>query len=412
MNGKINNTLVASLKAASAPYEVNDLDLKGFGLRVQPSGVMSYYARFRIRGKQTRYIIGRTTEFTPAQARDAARTTLASVNLGTDPLEARKPIKEAKTFGQFIDEDYTPWVTTHRKAAASTLARIRKNFAEHWNKPLTDVTGWIIEKWRQQRLSHLTKPAKPATVNRDLNALKAALAKAVEWEFLELHPLAKVKLSKIDTGAVVRYLGPGERADLFAALDQREQAKKAERVRGNLWRHERGYAEMPDLDDQAFVDHLKPTVIVSLNTGLRQGELLSLKWGDIDLQGKSLTVHGANAKSGRTRHLPLNSEALTALAQWRQQSPEKQQFVFPGPGGNRLVDVKTAWARLLTDAKIGNFRWHDMRHDFASRLVMAGVDLNTVRELLGHADLKMTIRYAHLAPQHKADAVEKLLKVR
>lgn len=411
MNGKINNTLIASLKAANAPYEVNDLDLKGFGLRVQPSGVKSYYVRYRIRGKQTRYMIGRTTEFTPAQARDAARTALAGINLGSDPLETRKPIKKAKTFGQFIDDDYSPWVTTHRKAAASTLARIRKNFAEHWNKPLTDVTGWIVEKWRQQRLNHPTKAAKPATVNRDLNALKAALAKAVEWELLELHPLTKVKLSKIDSDAVVRYLAPTERSDLLAALDQRERSKRAERVKGNAWRRERRYAEMPDLNAQAFVDHLKPTVIVSLNTGLRQGELLSLTWGDVDLPGQSLTVHGANAKSGKTRHVPLNSQALNALAQWRQQAPEKQQLVFPGPGGKRMVDVKSAWSRLLKDAKIENFRWHDMRHDFASRLVMAGIDLNTVRELLGHSDLKMTIRYAHLAPQHKAQAVEKMLSI-
>ena len=85
-------------------------------------------------------------------------------------------------------------------------------------------------------------------------------------------------------------------------------------------------------------------------------------------------------------------------------------LVFPGTKGKRIVDVKTAWAKLLRQAGIESFRWHDMRHDFASRLVMAGVDLNTVRELLGHADLKMTLRYAHLAPEHKANAVEKLVQ--
>ncbi len=83
--------------------------------------------------------------------------------------------------------------------------------------------------------------------------------------------------------------------------------------------------------------------------------------------------------------------------------------MFPGAEGERLEDIKGAWLPLVKAAKVQAFTFHDLRHTFASKLVMAGVDLNTVRELLGHSDLKMTLRYAHLAPEHKAAAVAKLV---
>ena len=84
--------------------------------------------------------------------------------------------------------------------------------------------------------------------------------------------------------------------------------------------------------------------------------------------------------------------------------------VFPSDSGEPLTDIKSAWLALVGVAKLTAFRFHDLRHSFASKLVMAGVDLNTVRELLGHADLQMTLRYAHLAPEHTAAAVEKLVR--
>ena len=122
-----------------------------------------------------------------------------------------------------------------------------------------------------------------------------------------------------------------------------------------------------------------------------------------------LTIEGTYAKSGKTRHIPLNSEAVSILKSWRQQT-NNVGLVFPSKNGEPFDNVKKAWTGILDEAKIKNFRWHDMRHHFASRLVMADVDLNTVRELLGHSDMFMTLRYAHLAPEYKANAVEKLVQ--
>ncbi len=153
---------------------------------------------------------------------------------------------------------------------------------------------------------------------------------------------------------------------------------------------------------------MKPLVLLSVNTGLRRGELFDLHWSNVDLDWRILTVTGATAKSKRTRHVPLNREATLVLQGWRAQSGASEGLVFSNDAGQRFNRVNFSWRRLLKDASIAAFRWHDMRHHFASRLVMGGVDLNTVRELLGHSDYARTLRYAHLAPEHKLKAVEVL----
>jgi integrase len=148
-------------------------------------------------------------------------------------------------------------------------------------------------------------------------------------------------------------------------------------------------------------------VLVSLNTGLRYGELTGLEWSAIDFRAKVLTVRGATAKGAKTRHVPMNAEALGVLKRWRAQTDGKG-LVFRNGDGSRIGTVKTAWLRLLADAKVADFRWHDLRHSFASKLVQRGVDLVVVRELLGHGDFALTLRYAHLEPKQKAEAVARL----
>ena len=148
-------------------------------------------------------------------------------------------------------------------------------------------------------------------------------------------------------------------------------------------------------------------MILAMNTGMRRGELFSLRWQNVNLERDFLTIEAANAKSGKARHIPLNQKAKSALTNWRGDC-ESPLWVFEGKPEQPLTDIKKAWSTVLEEARIKDFRFHDLRHHFASRLVMAGVDLNTTRELLGHGSLDMTLRYSHLAPEHKAKAVSLL----
>jgi integrase len=403
MQAAITQELVKSLKPEAKPYEVRDPRLKGFLLRVQPTGVMTYYAEY---GRGKRHRVGPADALAPSQAREEARRVLAGVALGDDPVTVQREAK-AHTLRSFLDDVYEPWAKANIRTPKNTLGRLRANFPDLQNKKLGEITAWVVEKGRSARLK---AGAKATTVNRDLDDLRSALGKAVAWKLLDAHPLTEVKRSRTDDNAGVRFLDDDEEKRLRAALDAREERIRTERDRANGWRADRGYPTMPDLRRVTFADHLKPMVLISINTGVRRGELFSLEWRDVDLVRSMLTVRGQSAKSGRTRHIPLNAEALAALQGWREQRPEPDGMVFPGRNGDRLDNVRKAWVGVLTDAKVKGFRWHDQRHHFASRLVMVGVDLNTVRELLGHASYQMTLRYAHLAPEHKAAAVAKLVR--
>ncbi len=410
MEDKLTTRLVRSLQPQSKSYEVCDTELRGFRLRVLPSGQKAYFFLYRTPHGRRRFRLGDANALTIRQARDFAEQQAARVALGEDIQAVRQSQRveaqqaKARTLGGFLVHHYGPWVRASRKDGVATLARLRACFDQWFEYPLHELTPWIVEKWRSEQLE---RGKVKSTVNRDLTALKALLSSAVDWGVIDEHPLAKLQPLKTDTRAAVRYLSHDETTHLRSVLTRRDTRMQAERERGNAWRRVRGYHEFPSLQGQSYGDHLTPMLLLSLNTGLRRGELFNLRWHDIDVTTKTLTVEGTGAKSGQTRHMPLNAEALAVLQTWRRQTHDND-LVFPGKDGECMTSVKKAWAGILKEARITNFRWHDLRHDFASRLVMAGVPLNTVRELLGHATLNTTLRYAHLAPDHKAEAVNRL----
>jgi len=399
MKGLIGNQLIKTLQAREKAYDVRDAKLIGLLIRVNPSGKMSYVCEYK---RGTRINLGRVGILTPAQARELAKEVLGNAARGIYPNKKPTVI----TLKTFIGKEYTPWVLMHRKSGADAVRVIQRNFFDLLgDKPLNEIELRTVDRWRTQRL-HQGK--KPGTVNRAGTRLKAALSKAIEWGFLETHPLKNLKALPEDSIGKVRFLSAEEETALREVLDQREAEGCLRRDRANQWREERGYETMPDLKARPFFDYIKPMVLFSINTGLRRGELFNLRWSQVDLDKRLLTLSGSTTKSGKTRHLPLNSEAFEVLSQWQQQST-REGLVFPSKTGKPINDLRQAWRRVLSLAQIEDFRWHDLRHHFASKLAMAGVDLNTVRELLGHADIKMTLRYAHLAPEHKAKAVESIV---
>lgn len=273
------------------------------------------------------------------------------------------------------------------------------------DRPLAGLTPFLIENWRREQVR---RGKKPTTANRDLQRIRALVSNAVEWKVIDLHPFAAVKPLRVDKRGRIRYLSPDEERRLRDALIRREKTLREARDRFNAWRVRRHQPALPARSGE-FIDHVRPLTLLALNTGLRRGELLSLAWGDIDLIVRQLTVRGQNAKSAQTRSVPLNSEAMRVISAWREARPpsDLSDCVFGRRDGEPMTRVDNAWDTVKRLAALPDFRFHDCRHHFASRLVMAGVPLNTVRDLLGHSSIEMTMRYAHLAPATLAERLRR-----
>jgi integrase len=217
-----------------------------------------------------------------------------------------------------------------------------------------------------------------------------------------------MKKLKTDKRGRVRFLSSDERTRLFSALQERERLRRERRDRFNVWRLARHRVALPRLE-AVFTDYLQPLIRTWLGTGLRKTEALLLRWRNLDFEHELVTVPGEIAKSGQSRVVPMPPELKQCLLIWREQkgNPSADDWVFTRKG-ERIRGVYRAWRALMKLAHIKNFRIHDCRHDYASRLAMADVSLQTIAELLGHEDLSMVQRYAHLSQKHLRDSTRRL----
>jgi len=240
---------------------------------------------------------------------------------------------------------------------------------------LTQVTPKMIEDYKARRM------AKGAhrTVNRELTILKNLFRKAVEWGYARENPTNTVKFLKESDGPF-RFLSREEGDLLLDACKKNPRAP-----------------------------HLYLCVALALHTGMRRGEIFRLRWEDVDLKAGRIRVvsrEDAHTKNYESRSIPMSELIRNALSRHprRLDSP----FVVCQTNGNPLRDIRNPFETAVRKAGIPSLRFHDLRHTFASWLVMAGVDIRTVQELLGHKDIRITMRYAHLAPDHMSNAVKTL----
>lgn len=404
IKAKITTSSIKKLKPSDK--RLTDTEIRGFHARIHASGNIHYYLYYKTHGREGNFKIGSHGQLTPSEAREIAKVKSGELARGIDIQKSRLDERQeterqrANQLGKYLVEHYKPWLEARNaKTADRIIQTIQSGFADFLKTPLSEITARKVEQWRNQKVkAQMGK----ATVNHYVNSLKGAMSRAVEWDLIPNHDLKKVKTLKVESTRL-RYLSPDEEESLLLTLRERDERLKTARDQANEFRRVRSYPTQPDLREQEYSDHLEPIVLLAMNTGMRRGEIFQLKWSNIDFYSKTLTVEAGNAKSGKSRIIPLNDTAFHVLENWKPIS--QSQYVFHGKDREPLTDIKKGFLRVLEEADIEEFRFHDLRHHFASKLVMRGVDLNTVRELLGHADIKMTLRYAHLAPEHKARAV-------
>jgi site-specific recombinase XerD len=223
-----------------------------------------------------------------------------------------------------------------------------------------------IERYKAEKLDKV----KPEALNRELSTIKHLFSKAIEWKYIKEDPARQVK----------KIRGP---KSLPRFIESKEEVEKL-------------------LD--ACLEHspeIYPLVVTTLHAGMRRAELLNLRWEDVDFGRGTLTVssrEGWHTKNYESRTMPLHEEVRRILGPIKTA----KGYVFCRPDGSKLREcfVRKRLDKVAKAADVGHLSLHVLRHTFASHLIMSGVDLPTVQRLMGHKDIKTTMRYAHLAPDH------------
>ena len=366
------------VKSAVCPPEKSRIDLydtliSGFIVEVRSSGSKTYFLRYRDKhGKQKQYKIGDTKSLTFEQARHAAQTLRARVVLGEDLSAEKAALKNVPTFDAFASERYMPYVKGYKRSWDTDDSYLRNHLLPKFGRMHLDeiTTSDVIAFHHGMRAQGYAA----GTCNRAVIMVRYMFNLAKKWsiEGAATNPAIGLPLFE-ENNKRDRYLKPEEVKRLYEALQLSENTQ------------------------------LKYIVPLLLLTGCRKRELLNAKWEHFDVERRAWRI--PISKSGKARHVPLSSDVVNLLS----QVPRFEGCPYLVPNPKTLVPYVTvywAWNTVRTNAGLADVRMHDLRHSFASFLVNAGRSLYELQNILGHAQLITTQRYAHLSQNTLLEATD------
>jgi integrase len=358
-----------------------DDEVTGFGVRVTAAGARSYILRYTTRGGRERtFTIGDATAWKTTAARAKARDLRRDIEDGGDPLGEVEAERAAPTVAELCDRFEAEHLPRKRERTADEYRRmlaiqVRPHFGPH--AKVADVTFADCDALHRK----ITKTGATYAANRCIAIVSKMFGLAVRWGYRETNPAKGIE--KNTEYGRRRYLSPDELMRLTAALAQHPDQQAANVLR------------------------------LLLLSGARRGEVLAMRWADVDLTEGIWSKPPSSTKQKEHHQVPLSAPARQLLSELSKQPAGKRQvlptYVFPGAGGSgHRVEIKTPWRHICKAAGITGLRIHDLRHSFASQLVSGGASLPLIGALLGHSNPATTHRYAHLFDDPQRAAVERV----
>ncbi|MFG6511038.1 MULTISPECIES: tyrosine-type recombinase/integrase [unclassified Sulfitobacter] len=350
-----------------------DGKVRGLVLEVRDTGGKTYYVRHADdRGSQKLHKIARAEDISVSDARKLAEQLRRQLIMGEDPKSVKAAKRAVPTFAEFTADKYLPYVFSYKKSADTDLSLLKNHLLPALGRKwLDDITPEDIEGIIKKRIRN---GAAPASANRLTILLRYMFSLSMKWKIagIKENPASAVELLPVNN-QIERFLTDEETQRLYKAVSTSQNK------------------------------NLKDIVAALILTGARKSEALKAEWSDIDFDRRTWRI--PVAKSGKPRYIPLNDQMMTLLKELEERNKIGSKYLFANPKTRKpYVSIFRSWDTARKQAGLPDVRLHDLRHNFASLLINSKRSLYEVQKLLGHTQVKTTMRYAHLAHETLIDA--------